>query len=115
MPPTGELVERMALVSDEDVVARVVAGDKALFEVLMRRYNTRLYRAVRSIVRSESEAEDVLQQTYVNAYGHLTQFDGRSRFSNTAARVAEPASPSRASTSSMHSCHDGARRKRSAA
>src|SRR5262245_6784889 len=88
MAPTGELVDGAALVSDEDVVARVVAGDKALFEVLMRRYNARLYRAARSIVRSESEAEDVLQQTYVNAYGHLTQFDGRSRFSTWLTRIA---------------------------
>jgi RNA polymerase sigma-70 factor (ECF subfamily) len=85
---TGELVQVWALVPDEDVVVRVLAGEKALFEILMRRYNTRLYRAVRGIIRSESEAEDVLQQTYVNAYGHLTQFDGRAAFSTWLTRIA---------------------------
>jgi RNA polymerase sigma-70 factor (ECF subfamily) len=54
----------------------------------MRRHNTRLYRAVRGIVRSESEAEDILQQTYVNAYGHLTQFDRRSAFATWLTRIA---------------------------
>ncbi len=85
---TGEAVETLALLSDEDVVLRVLGGDKALFEILMRRYNTRLYRAVRGIVRNEAEAEDILQQTYVNAYGHLTQFDGRSAFSTWLTRIA---------------------------
>ncbi len=85
---TRELVESWALISDEDVVGRVLAGDKGLFEILMRRYNTRLYRAVRGIVRNEAEVEDVLQQTYVNAYGHLTQFDGRAMFSTWLTRIA---------------------------
>ncbi len=85
---TGEGVETLALLSDEDVVVRVLGGNKALFEILMRRYNTRLYRAVRGIVRSESEAEDILQQTYVNAYGHLTQFDRRSAFATWLTRIA---------------------------
>jgi RNA polymerase sigma-70 factor (ECF subfamily) len=84
----GEGVDTLALLSDEDVVVRVLGGHKALFEILMRRYNTRLYRAVRGIVRSESEAEDILQQTYVNAYGHLTQFDRRSAFSTWLTRIA---------------------------
>jgi RNA polymerase sigma-70 factor, ECF subfamily len=85
---TRDLVEIWALVSDEDVIGRVLAGDKGLFEILMRRYNTRLYRAVRGIVRNEAEVEDVLQQTYVNAYGHLTQFDGRAMFSTWLTRIA---------------------------
>ena len=70
-----------ALLSDEQVVARVLAGQTALFEVLMRRHNERLYRAARAILRDENEAEDVMQQAYVNAYSHLRQFDGRSKFS----------------------------------
>ena len=46
---------------DEEVVARVLAGETALFEILMRRYNQRLYRITRAIVRDEREAEDVIQ------------------------------------------------------
>ena len=54
----------------------------------MRRHNERLYRAARAILRDESEAEDVMQQAYVNAYSHLRQFDGRSKFSTWLTRIA---------------------------
>jgi RNA polymerase sigma-70 factor (ECF subfamily) len=66
---------------DETLVTRVLRGDTASFELLMRRYNERVYRAVRSIVRHEHEAEDVMQQAYVNAFTHLGQFNGSARFS----------------------------------
>src|SRR5262245_7175519 len=45
--------------SDEEVVARVRGGETALYEVLMRRYNQRVYRVARSILRNDAEAEDV--------------------------------------------------------
>lgn len=77
-----------AELSDEEIVARVMAGETALFETLMRRYNQRLYRVARSIVRDESEAEDVMQQAYVNAYSHLPQFAGRAKFSTWLTRIA---------------------------
>src|SRR5262249_46394518 len=73
---------------DEEVVRRVVAGGAALFEVLMRRYNQRRYRVAGSIVRDESEAEDVMQQAYVNAYSHLAQFAGRAKFATWLTRIA---------------------------
>src|SRR5688500_7312402 len=81
-------LERWTFLSDEQVVTRVLAGQTALFEVLMRRHNERIYRAARSIPRDESEAEDVMQQAYVNAYSHLRQFDGRSKFSTWLTRIA---------------------------
>jgi RNA polymerase sigma-70 factor (ECF subfamily) len=74
--------------SDEEVVRRVLAGEGALFEVLMRRYNQRLYRVARAILRDEGEAEDVMQQAYVNAYAHLGQFEQRARFSTWLTRIA---------------------------
>src|SRR5579862_230101 len=66
---------------DEEVVARVLAGETALFEILLRRYNQRLYRVSRGILRDDSEAEDVMQDAYVRAYEHLNQFAGRAAFS----------------------------------
>jgi RNA polymerase sigma-70 factor (ECF subfamily) len=45
---------------DEEIVARILAGEAALFEILMRRYNQRLYRVAVSILRNEAEAEDVM-------------------------------------------------------
>lgn len=80
------LAEWTAL-SDEDVVDQVLAGETALFEVLMRRHNERVYRAARAIVRDEGEAEDVMQQAYVNAYTHLGQFSRRARFSTWLLRI----------------------------
>jgi hypothetical protein len=47
--------------SDEDVVARVRGGDTALFEIIMRRYNQRLFRTARAITRDDEEATDVVQ------------------------------------------------------
>jgi RNA polymerase sigma-70 factor (ECF subfamily) len=73
--------------SDEEVVERVRAGDRALFEVLMRRHNQRVFRAARSIVRSDDEAEDVMQEGYVLAFQHLGDFAGRSRFSTWLTRI----------------------------
>jgi RNA polymerase sigma-70 factor (ECF subfamily) len=74
--------------SDEEVVGRVRAGEPELFEILMRRYNQRLYRVARSILKNEAEAEDVMQQAYVNAYTHLDQFADRARFSTWLTRIA---------------------------
>src|SRR5436305_14845389 len=74
--------------TDEQVVERVLAGDSALFEVIMRRYNQRLYRAARAITRSDSEAEHVLQDAYVRAFQHLSQYRGESAFGAWLTRIA---------------------------
>lgn len=74
--------------SDNEVVRRVVEGDTGAYEALMRRYNQRLYRAARAILRDDDEAEDVLQETYVRAYQHLKQFAGEAQFSTWLTRIA---------------------------
>jgi RNA polymerase sigma-70 factor, ECF subfamily len=84
----ADLVSGWEALSDEEVVRRVKAGEGGLFELLMRRYNQRLYRVARSILRDEAEAEDVIQQAYVNAYMHLAQFADRAKFSTWLTRIA---------------------------
>ena len=74
--------------SDEDVVSRILAGETALYELLMRRYNQRLYRVARAILHNGGEAEDVMQDTYVRAYEHLNQFAGKAKFSTWLTRIA---------------------------
>jgi RNA polymerase sigma factor (sigma-70 family) len=74
--------------SDEDVVARVLAGETGMFEIVMRRHNQRLYRVARAILRNDGEAEDVMQDAYVRAYEHLDQFAGRAKFSTWLTRIA---------------------------
>jgi RNA polymerase sigma-70 factor, ECF subfamily len=74
--------------TDEELVERIVAGDVTLFEILMRRYNQRVYRAVLAVLGSDDEAEDVMQQAYLNAYTHLAGFERRSQFSTWLTRIA---------------------------
>src|SRR5687768_13145668 len=74
--------------TDSEVVARVVGGDTAVFEILIRRYNQRVYRAVRSVLRVDDEVEDAMQQAYLNAFAHLGQFAERAQFSTWLIRIA---------------------------
>lgn len=74
--------------TDEHIVQRVLQGEVLLFEVLMRRHNQRIYRAIRSIIRDDSECEEIMQETYVRAFEHLSQFEGRAKFSTWLTRIA---------------------------
>jgi len=74
--------------TDEEIAARVLAGETELYEIIMRRYNQRLYRVARAILRNDAEAEDVMQDTYVRAYEHLGQFAARSRFAAWLTKIA---------------------------
>lgn len=74
--------------TDQEVIEHVLDGHTGSFELLMRRYNERVYRAARAILRDEEEAEDVMQQAYVNAFTHLRQFNGSARFSTWLTRIA---------------------------
>jgi len=74
--------------SDEAIVGKVLEGDLALFEILIRRHQTRVYRTVRAILKAESEVEDVMQQAYLSAYTHLGEFAGNATFSTWLLRIA---------------------------
>jgi RNA polymerase sigma-70 factor, ECF subfamily len=78
----------LAGLPDAEVVRRVLAGEPALFEVLMRRYNQRVYRAIRSILRDDRDSEDAMQQAWLSAYSHLGQFEGAAAFSTWLTRIA---------------------------
>lgn len=74
--------------SDAEVVRRVLAGEPALFEILMRRHNQRVFRAIRSVLRGDPESEDAMQQAWLSAYTHLAQFQGAASFSTWMTRIA---------------------------
>ena len=74
--------------TDEAIVERVRNGDVALYEILVRRHNQRLYRTIRAILRDDRDVEDVMQQAYVDAFTHLDQFRGAARFSTWLTRIA---------------------------
>jgi RNA polymerase sigma-70 factor (ECF subfamily) len=79
---------KLETLTDEEVVRRVRAGETALYEVIMRRYNQRLYRISRAILHNDGEAEDVMQDAYVRAYEHLDQFAARAPFATWLTRIA---------------------------
>lgn len=85
---SGAVVPNPPHQTDEEVIQEVLAGNTARFELLMRRYNQRLYRAARAITHDDREAEDVIQQAWVNAFVHLRQFNGEARFATWLTRIA---------------------------
>jgi RNA polymerase sigma-70 factor (ECF subfamily) len=74
--------------SDSELVQRILAGENQLYEVIIRRYNQRLYRVTRSILLDPDESEDVIQETYVRAFEHLARFEGRALFSTWLTKIA---------------------------
>jgi len=73
--------------SDADLIGRVLRKDEGAARVLMQRYNRRLYRIARSIVRDDGEAEDVLQEAYLRAFTSLADFRGDASFSTWLTRI----------------------------
>lgn len=73
--------------SDQELIARILAGEKRLFEALLRKYNQRLYRIGMSLLGSEAETEDAMQTAYINAYEHLAQFGHRASFGTWLTRI----------------------------
>jgi RNA polymerase sigma-70 factor, ECF subfamily len=74
--------------SDLDLVSRARARDGAAFRAIMRMHNQKLYRLARSIVRNDSEAEDIVQETYVTAFANLASFRGEASLATWLSRIA---------------------------
>lgn len=72
---------------DAALVARIAERDQAAFETLMRRHNGRLFRVARAIVKDDAEAEDVLQDAYLDAYRNMSKFRGESKLSTWLVRI----------------------------
>lgn len=74
-------------ITDSEIIERVLSGDKDLYELIMRKYNQRLFRIGRSIINDQDEVEDILQDTYIKAYENLVNFKGLSLFSTWLTRI----------------------------
>jgi RNA polymerase sigma factor (sigma-70 family) len=77
----------LSSLSDEETIARVLNGEKYLYEKIMRKYNQRLYRISMSIINDSEEAEDILQESYIKAYEHLNDFQNNASFSTWLTRI----------------------------
>jgi RNA polymerase sigma-70 factor (ECF subfamily) len=93
---------------DEEIVRRVRGGELALYELLMRRHNRTVYRAIRSLLHDEAEVEDAMQQAYVSAYAKLDAFRGDARFSTWLVAVALNEARGRLRRRTLHAVHDDA-------
>ena len=75
-------------INESDVIKRIINGEKELFEILVRRYNQKLYRVIRSYIKNEPQIEDIMQNSYIKAYTKLYQFKLESSFSTWLIRIA---------------------------
>jgi RNA polymerase sigma-70 factor (ECF subfamily) len=73
--------------SDIDLIGRIRAGDAQAMEALMRRHNRTLFRTARAILRDDAEAEDAVQEAYIQAYRSLASFRGEAKFSTWLVRI----------------------------
>jgi RNA polymerase sigma factor (sigma-70 family) len=76
-----------SVLSDEVIVKRIVAGEKELFEILLRRHNQLLFRVLRGYLQKDVEVEDAMQNAYLKAFNKLYQFQGHSQFSTWLIRI----------------------------
>lgn len=75
------------LISDDEIIARVVNGEKDLYALIVSRYNQRLYRVGLSILKDDVEVEDVMQVAYIKAYENLGKFEFKSSFATWLTRI----------------------------
>lgn len=89
MTPLAQHAHRQTVeqLPDHVVVGRILAGDIELFELIMRRYNRRLFRIARGILGTDAEAEDTVQEAYIRAYLKLGQFRGPDGFASWLGKI----------------------------
>jgi RNA polymerase sigma factor (sigma-70 family) len=74
-------------IPDALLIGKILSGEKKLFELIIRRYNQRLYRIGMSILNDDAEVEEAMQVAYISAYEHLGQFENRSSFNTWITRI----------------------------
>jgi RNA polymerase sigma-70 factor (ECF subfamily) len=74
--------------SDRALIDRTLAGDEAAFAAIVERFQRRIYRVAFAIVRNEADADGITQDTFVQAYTHLTSFEGRAELETWLTRIA---------------------------
>ena len=73
--------------AEDEVIRRILAGEKELYEILMRRNNQKLFRVIRGYFQDQKEIEDTMQDTYLTAYEKLWQYKHNAQFSTWLIRI----------------------------
>jgi RNA polymerase sigma-70 factor, ECF subfamily len=87
MPRPSAPSPAISQLADGELVARTARGDQAAFEAMMRRYNGKLFRIARSILKDDTEAEDALQDAYLQAYRRIDEFRGDAQLATWLTRI----------------------------
>ena len=87
MDKTKQVIAATGTISDSEVIARILTGEKNLYAVLVRRYNQRLYRVAMSIMNDDSEAEEAMQVAYIKGFENLRKFEHKAAFSTWLIRI----------------------------
>ena len=91
---------KMVQPTEVDLIERTLDGDGSAFGMIVDRFQQKIYRVVRAVVRDEMEADAITQDTFVQAYTHLASFERRSEFETWLTRIA------------INRCHDHLRRQK---
>ena len=75
------------ILTDSKVIEKIIEGDSAIFEILIRRYNQALYRIGKMYGFNHQDTEDLMQETHVSAYMHLASFENRSSYKTWISRI----------------------------
>jgi RNA polymerase sigma-70 factor (ECF subfamily) len=87
MPHQRDAAEPLSSLADADLAARVAKHDHQAFEALMRRHNGRLFRVARAILKDDADAEDALQDAYLDAYRHMGEFRAEAQLATWLTRI----------------------------
>ncbi len=81
------VVEQFDKLTETEIIKRILAGEKALYEIIVRRFNPCLYKIGRSYNYNHEDTQDLMQDTYVDAFKSLSQFENRSNFKTWLIRI----------------------------
>lgn len=73
--------------TEAEIIGRIIDGEKALYEIIVRRFNPYLYKIGRSYNYNHEDTQDLMQETFIDAYKNLIQFEGRADFKTWIIRI----------------------------
>jgi RNA polymerase sigma-70 factor (ECF subfamily) len=73
--------------TETEIVQRILDGEKSLYEMIVRRFNPTLYKVGRAYNYHHEDTQDLMQETFIDAYRNLSQFEGRADFKTWIIRI----------------------------
>lgn len=73
--------------TEKEIIDRVIKGEKSLYELIVRRFNPYLYKIGRSYNYEHEDTQDLMQESFIDAYKNLQKFEGKSSFKTWIARI----------------------------